>query len=331
MMDAQERQRLLSLVEQAVAERTYLWRLKDVLGTSVGFRVQGGRPTDEPVVTVYVRKGRKDVDPAALPRHQRIPATLRLQIGGKTITVGTDIVESELGELCQGEGDLVSGLSIGTAEHPHSVGTVGWIARVDDDKQEPVLTTAFHVLVRFGHTPLDGVLDKRYRLHFPDFEDVMVPAVEDGGRSNIDNVGYLLAARRNSVVDVAAVRVSQPERVRDQVRGRGHLGPPRDIGPGDLDPQQPPAVAMSVRKDHVREGHLIRCQAAHAFGYPDRPQGLLMTDLLETTIVSQPGDSGALLVDDQNRPLGMLLGRAGDHSFFIRLHNVAEALNLKPF
>jgi S1-C subfamily serine protease len=64
------------------------------------------------------------------------------------------------------------------------------------------------------------------------------------------------------------------------------------------------------------------------FLYQDTPSGLVIEDLIETDLPTIPGDSGGLLVDDDIRPLGMLLGAASGRSYFVHLSNVANEFGL---
>jgi hypothetical protein len=96
----EEGKRLLRLIRRAIDERSYLLNISDVLGYSVGFREKNGKRTDEPVLVVYVRKGRKGKKPDDFPHHQRIPRKIRLNVDNKTVWLGIDLIESEVGKLC---------------------------------------------------------------------------------------------------------------------------------------------------------------------------------------------------------------------------------------
>lgn len=330
-MDSKERQRTLELLERAVEERTYLLRVSDVLGYAVGFRVKDGETTEEPVLTVYVRKGRKAKDPEDHPPHQRIPSRIRLKVGKKWVWLPVDIVESEVGSLSAGP--VQAGLSVGNSRKSDS-GTIGWIARTDDEASAPVFCSAFHVLLRFppNGSTLSGTTDKQYQFTFPDFEHVLSPSVEDGGDLAQNNVGHVIAGRRNSIVDVAVVSPRDAALVEGIALDLGPLGPARFLTASDLHPTDPPQVQIRGRStQHVTTGKVVRFPAAHLFGYPDRPNGLLLFELIETDIQTQGGDSGTLLLDTDRRPLGMLVGSAAGQSFFVHIRNVIQTMKLKDF
>ncbi len=330
-MDSKERQRTLELLERAVEERTYLLRVSDVLGYAVGFRVKDGETTEEPVLTVYVRKGRKAKDPEDHPPHQRIPSRIRLKVGKKWVWLPVDIVESEVGSLSAGP--VQAGLSVGNSRKTDS-GSIGWIARTDDEASAPVFCSAFHVLLRFppNGSKLTGTVDKQYQFTFPNFENVVSPSVEDGGDVAQDNVGHVMAGRRNNVVDVAVVSPRDAASVEAVARDIGPIGPARFLTASDLHPTDPVQVRIRGRSTtQVTTAQVVRFPAAHLFAYPDRPNGLLLFQLIETNIETQAGDSGTLLLDDQRRPLGMLVGRAGGSSFFMHIQSVINAMKLKDF
>lgn len=329
-MDSEARARRLELLEQAFEERRYLLGIHDVLGYAVGFRVRDGEATDEPVLTVYVRPGRRELDRSDFPRNQRIPERLRLRVDDEVVWLPVDLVESEPGELLAGS-PVRSGLSVGNSRRDDS-GTIGWIARTDDDAAAPVFCSAFHVLLRFDGSNLRGGADKSYEFLFPDFEHVLSPSIQDDGNLADHNVGHVLAGRRSRLVDVAVVSPRDAELVEATAVGIGEIGSARFLTAADLDPADPPTVQLRGRSTtQVTQGTVRRYPAAHVFSYPDRPNGLMLMELIETDIATRGGDSGALLLDEDRRPLGMLVGRAGGSSFFMHMRNIIEATNLRDF
>jgi hypothetical protein len=317
------------LLRRAIEERKYLLDIRDVLGYGVGYREKEGRRTREPALVVYVRPGRKAREPQDFPRHQRIPKRVRLKMRGKTVWLPVDIVETEPGRLQQG-GDLRRAVSIGHSAQLARTGSVGWIARTD---QQPVVCTAFHVLLSMADPRLDGQIDKSYRFDLGQLDNVVQPSREDGGDSVEDIVGFVIKGRRNNVVDVGVVQVTNQTWLaatagRITVALSGPLGPPRSLAQEIDAVEQNLAVRMIGRTSGSAHGTLLEFPAVHTFEYEDRD--VVLFSLLATDIQTSGGDSGALLVDADRRPLGTLVGAAGGRSYFINIQSIIELMNLAP-
>lgn len=325
MSEASDRRRRLALLERAVEERGYLLGIRDVLGYAVGFRVRDGETTDEPALTVYVSEGRKATDKADHPRHQRIPNRVRLKVDGETVWLPVDLVESEVGRLQQ-PAPRMAGVSLGNADTPEFSGTIGWVGRRDGN---PVVCGSFHVLLRDELKGSD--IRKRFDFDGTNYRWALSPSATDGGRDPQDSIGLVLAGCRDNYVDVAVIRPRQPAEWLAEAFRAGPLGPWRSIEAEDLDPDHPIEVRISGRSNYLKnrdpiEGRVTAVAARHPFEYPDRD--VLLFDLIETTIDTVPGDSGSALLDAANRPLGLLVGRTSERSYFVHMRNVVEEMGL---
>lgn len=334
-MTASERKRLLRLIERAVEERAYLLRISDVMGYAVGFREKDGRATDEPVLSVYVRRGRKDQDPAKLPKHQRIPRRIRLYVDDAWIWLGVDLVETEMGRLRVQSGAmpaLISGRSIGNQNVSNNTGTIGWIAE-RQDTGTPVLCSDFHVLLSFGQSVFErNGVDLIYRHDNAHTEFITSPSLQDGGDRNLDFIGQVARGLRSQLVDVAIVDLLGGRRSAAFIDQLGPMGRHRFIRSTEIRPEtnNPIQVSLTGRSSGRQEGIITRYPARFLFDYPDRrPSGLLMLDLIEARIQTTGGDSGALLVDENTRPLGMLVGGVGSRSFFMHIRNIIQTMKLR--
>ena len=319
----------LRLIDEAVKRRTYLFKIPDVLGTAVGYRITGGERTHEPAVIIYVRPGRKAKDPKKLPRHQRIPHRLRLSLGGETVWLPVDLVELDTGRLCATS--FVAGSTVANVRNVDNFGTVGWIAR--DGDGQPVLCGSYHVFLRPPDAYSPPSATQRFRSASAPRESLMCPCSIEGGDPVRDVVGFVKEGVRSRFVDAAVATVDEPDRVDDLARFIGRLEEIRDLNVEEIQPGGGETVRAVVRRSAPLTGKLLETSASFPFVYPDFPDGLRMLDLIATDIPTQAGDSGALLVDGARRALGMLIGRdeSGARSFFMHIQHVVDALQLRPF
>lgn len=149
-----------------------------------------------------------------------------------------------------------------------------------------------------------------------------------------DNIGIVMSGKRDQRVDVAIVSVLPDIQPFPYVYLIGPMGQIRDLQEEELDPENPIRVLTCVQEPQEtrrKEGIILEYPAHHIFEYPDRPKGLLMVGLIATSIFTQPGDSGALLVDELGQPMGMLIGIAEKRSFFMHIRNICQAMQLKEF
>lgn len=334
---SEERKKRLVLIQRALKERSYLLRISDVLGYAVGFREKGGDRTDEPVLVVYVKKGRKENESDDFPRHQRIPRRIKLTVEGGTTWVGVDLIESEVGQVLEttpsmdGSKTIISGLSVGNRFSATNTGTIGWIARLKTTGQ-PVICCNFHIFLRFSESAYEkNGIRLIYRHTDTNPEYITSPSRQDGGDINQDMIGNVLAGERTPELDIAIAGIENDKKVNSYLKLIGPLETVRSLKEDELDPSHPIGVSISGRSSGLKHGNILEYPAVYSFVFPDLPNGLMMTDLIVTSIPTQAGDSGALLVDEGRHPMGMLIGRAGRRSFFMHIRNIMNNMNLKEF
>jgi hypothetical protein len=320
------RKRQLSRIAAAADQRTYLLKIRDVFGYGTGFRERGGKRTEEPALIVYVRRGRKKRDKHDYPRHQQIPERVRWKVGGETLWLPVDLIEIDKGKL-QSMAPPMGGDSVGNQSASHNSGSIGWIARRAGDGA-PVLCGNYHVFLKFPPRPSNDVL--KYPQPGQPLDNVTSPSREDGGNVNTDVVGVVVRGRRDDLVDVAiATLVPTGRPVSPIVHGLGQIGRARSITTQDLHARL--EVHLFGRTSGLQNGNVVEYPGRVGFEYPDLDSPLVMFDLIVTDIETRDGDSGSLLLDNQNRPLGMLIGTGGNRSFFMHIANIRSAMKLKDF
>jgi hypothetical protein len=321
-----EKSEQLRYLQRAVRERRYLLKNPDVLGVGVGYRERNGVITDELALIVYVVPGRKQTSKEEQPKSRRIPEHVTFRVRGHQINLPVDIVEADIGKLHR---DVVSGVSVGNQLSQNIAGTVGWIAQRRSDKK-PVFCSNYHVLIPF---PPAGT--NQETLTFTRGDDggevAVMPSIKDGGDPNASRVGEVVRGRRDIVSDVAIVLIDPDEdwTPRKEVIDIGAYGAPREITTADLASGPIPVMVRGRTTGHVLHGNIITYPNQLPFAYPDLDDPLLMSDLIATDIQTQEGDSGALLLDEQLRPLGILLGMGGTRSYFIHIANIMSSMQIE--
>jgi hypothetical protein len=289
-----------------------------VVGVAVGYRRRKGRIEDEPVITVFVEPGLKRRRLSQVPRNRRIPRRLRVQLKGRTILVPLDLVPSRPGRVHHGSTPVPPGEIVGNLRTPKNSGTLGWTAKLVGADGGPVVCGACHVFLRLPGSNFTGNEDKTFIFSADDLELLAVPPFDADAVT-----GLVVAGRRGGSVDAAVAILEDGVPSRD-IPGLGPMGRRRYIKPEDVTPAGGPSVSMRTGRGALLDGNITRYPAHMTFRYRDAPGGMLIEDLIETDLATLGGDSGGLLVDDNIRPLGMLLGAASGRSYFIHLKNVVD-------
>lgn len=309
----------------AYRSRSYLLRNPDVLGYGVGYRFRAGARTDEPALVVYVRQGTKSRDPNEVARHRRIPVRVRLPGRGRNRQLPTDLVETEVGELCA---SVTAAVTVCNCKATVEFGTVGWIARQADGA--PVFCSCYHVLLPRRFQP-----PRKTQLYLPSpaaEELVTCPSPDFGGDLSLE-LGRVMRGIRSPTADLAIVEPIGAVALKDTIEAIGSMGKPRVLSSFNNPPGTGESVQVAVGHHGPIRGFLAEFPARFVVQYPDFPEYELRNLIMAITDPPvRPGDSGALLIDNDRRPLGMLVGREGvtGRSYYMPIAAIM-ALNLVPF
>jgi hypothetical protein len=298
----------------------------DVTGVGMGLRKRDGRLTDEKVLKVFVAHKRKGSD---LPSGAVLPPTLAAPSG----TVAVDVeemlppdipplhaprVDTTMAEarLRVPRRPAVGGASV--AHHAFPVGTVALGVRHRQSGAHCILSCN-HVLSQLGAAQLG--------------DEVLQPAPLDGGVWPSSIIGWVLrwtpvvfgGVARN--MTDAAIANCGPGEVRSWVDGIGAitgLAPSIEAGA---------RVRKVGRATGLTSGIVTAVGAAvrpnyAPLGFGETPA--LFVNQIVADIECAYGDSGSLLVDEENRAVGLLFGgtRSG-HTWFNPFHAVCEALDIE--
>jgi len=285
-----------------------LMQYPNVTGVGVGFKLVNGQQTNEVSVRVYVRR--------KLPESQlRAAEILPRILDGVTL----DVVEGEFIFMQDGAPPLpfaqrvsrhfpflTPGVSVGGLRV--TAGTLG-AAVYDGQGGGQLLLSNWHVLC--------GSSDCAQG------EEIVQPGVFDGGAAPKDTVAVLERFAHTDRVDAAVATVNGQRFLRDAIPGIGLV---RSIGRATL--------GMRVRKSGRTTG--VTRGVVDDVSADVNVEGLLFRDQISVVregedVIVLGGDSGSLVVNEQNLAVGLLFAGRTDGSRWIanQIQDVVDALQIR--
>ncbi|WP_054935620.1 hypothetical protein [Moorella stamsii] len=329
-------------VERALSRyQEDLLSLPNVVGVGKGFKSVRGEITKKPAVVVLVKE---KLPVARLHREARIPRVLD--------EADTDVLE--VGELrLLGRTDYQRparpGMSIG--HYKITAGTFGAVVK-DRRTGEPLILSNNHILANISNGS-----DGRASIGDP----ILQPGPYDGGTRD-QVIGYLerfipinpvvqevtcsralrfqeilnrlvhlvrpnyqvrmqkLTAATN-LVDCAVARPVSKDAIRTEIL---------DLGPvkGVREPELGMAIVKSGRSSGITRSTIKVLQATVKVVLEEGLTGMF-SDQFVTGPIAQPGDSGSLILDNENYAVGLLFAGSDQTSVGNRIQNVLEQLEVE--
>jgi hypothetical protein len=251
-----------------------------VTGVGIGYKEVKGRRTDKLAIRVYVERKRK------VPPDEVIPTS----IDG----VATDVIERTFRLAALPDtatyNPVVGGVSLGMCRSPQTAGTLGCQV-VDNTSGQVMILSCFHVMC----------LDTSWAVG----DSAAQPSVADTGSCPNSVVGSLVAGTCGGTVDCAIASQS----------ARGTACEVVDIGP--IAGTHTASLGLSVRKrgrttgltsGTVTDANLtVDIDYGGAIGVKRfTNQFLIDPDLARSNIFANRGDSGAVVVDNGAKIVGLL-------------------------
>jgi len=308
---------------------SFLLSLKGVVGVGIGEKITAGKGTGQPCVRVYVRRKLPEEE---LRRKDIVPRTLK--------EVRTDVIEAgdvrALAARTSRWRPAPGGVSVG--HHRVTAGTLG-VLFYDRRDAHPLILSNNHVL---ANSALQG------GRHAATGDAILQPGVLDGGRQE-DRIGALErwvplaapsagsgllgrlfsslarpseapeAAARN-LVDAAVAAPTSAAVVEARILEIGKV-----LGAGN------PRLGLKVRKSGrttgYTEGTITDLHATiRVGGYHGRE--VQFHDQIVLTTMLEGGDSGSLLLDVENRAVGLCFAGSDRLSLANPIGAVLQALDL---
>ena len=337
--------------------RQDLMKKTNVVGVGRGYRHKGGEATNDQAIVVLVsKKVPKDRLPgdALVPRSLRGQAVDVIEIGEIRLLEEDEEVQPEIPASAESRlrryRPAPGGVSIG--HYKITAGTLGAVVKEKGSGRRLILSNN-HVLANSssGHDVWAKVGDA-----------VLQPGVYDGGKKDRDVIAHLerfiplqrtfqrsqcatagmwesaankmlsiiapqyrinlqRANNKGNLVD-AAVAVPQNEAdLSEEI-----LGLSRVRGSADVSVGQP--IRFSGRTSGLVKGKVI-AEDVSLFITMGPGEQVYFIEQLITTAVSRPGDSGSLLLNEQNQAVGLLFAGSDKVSVCNRIDHVCRFLNVE--
>ncbi len=322
---------------------------RNILAFGFGRKVRNGQPTGEDALRIYVREKIKPWDlPFDDPRRPIRPTVpmrddLHLEhvfnIEARELNphprpgeIATDIIAAPasfhlLAYRNSQLGNLMGGISIGLENE--TTGTLGCLVRnrtgaTSRPAREFYLLSAGHVLDKFGAAPTTtvcqpGALDCSTYGLTPASQRVADVVL-------IDAPTYSTTAPRRFLVDAG---IARPHKGVDALQLR-------IMECGAINEQAKPVEQMIVKKvgrtTGLTIGRITDTRFSLTLGDPSNSRATaILSDQVATTAMGREGDSGSIVLDEQNRVVGLLCAGTDDASVFTSIDAVFSALDVDLF
>ncbi|MGI9953350.1 hypothetical protein V3F56_13390 [Moorellaceae bacterium AZ2] len=319
-----------------------LLELPRVVGVGMGYKAVRGEVTKKPALVVLVSE---KLPVTQLKKDERIPRTL-----GKA---ETDVLE--VGELrlltsrTEYKRPAQPGMSIG--HFKITAGTFGAVVK-DRQTKEPLILSNNHVLANIsnGHdgraSPGDPILQpgpydggnkeqvigylERFVPLYPEVEEVTCSKALQAERL-VNSLLRLVRpdyrfqlqklAQTSNVVDAAVARPVGPQAVAEDILDLGKVR-------GVREPQIGMEVVKSGRSSGITRSRIKVLQATVKVILEEGLKGVFVDQFI-TGPMAQPGDSGSLILDQENYAVGLLFAGSDKSTVGNRITNVLDRLQVE--
>ncbi len=326
---------LAQLITNAIAvKRQYLDELfarSNVVGCGVGFKIAGDVQTGEPCIVISVSR--------KLPKAQLAAADLIPKLINQ---IKTDVIETGLFRAFHNPQQKLRpvqpGVSIG--HHAITAGTLGCLVRRDG---ETLILSNNHVLANsnaarpgdaiFQPSPMDGGTAEDKIAELVSFVPLDYGNAGPEGCAGL--LGRLMAAIKlvsgqpasqaptptgSNHVDCALARPIAPGLVLEDIL---QIGRPTGVGSATLGTR----VQKFGRTSAYTQGQIIQIDVTASVDYDGKLA--VFHDQWMAGAMSQGGDSGSAILDDQRRIVGLLFAGSDSTTLINPIQFVLDALNVQ--
>jgi len=316
-------------------------KMPNVVGVGVGYKRVGLTRTEKPAIIIFVEKKMPD---ASLHRSQKVP----LKING----LETDVIEIgrvRLLERTMRMRPALPGSSIG--HYKISAGTFGVVVK-DKQSGEKLILSNNHILAN-GSNGSDGRANTG--------DAILQPGPYDGGKPS-DKIAELLRfvplirsaqpaecpvaasvaslgnrfiklirpayemrfykySSSTNIVDCAVAKPVKNSLISEEIVELGAVSGVREAQEGMW-------VQKSGRTTGVTSGQITAMGVTLKVSLSDEESGWF-SDQVVSDVICQPGDSGSLIIDKENKAVGLLFAGSDTHCIFNRIQNVLNLLEIE--
>lgn len=313
----------------------------NIVGVGKGFKITNGRHTDKPAVIILVKKKLPEHD---LKRGEKIPP--------KMYDLDTDVVE--IGEpRFLSRTDYVRpappGVSIG--HYKISAGTFGAVVK-DKKTKKPLILSNNHVLAnssdgKDGRCKIDdpifqpGPYDGGTEAQLIGYLERFVPILREYTHSSCPRAAALERIGNNfiklikphykmslfkktsveNIVDAALARPIRDDVITPEILGIGMVK-------GVKEAQSGMKLFKSGRSSGLNSA-VVKAQAATLKVKMGSNEEVIFADQIVTGPMASPGDSGSLVLDENNNAVGLLFAGSESSTIVNRIANVMDLLDFE--
>jgi hypothetical protein len=303
-----------------------LLAMENVVGVGVGNKIVGGVDTGEEAVVIFVVKKKSETE---LKAESIVPM--------KVDDAPTDVVEVGTLRLLGTERTSYQrpaspGVSVG-----HYMSTAGTLGAIVYDKKtnEPYILSNNHVIANIN----DGS-NGRSKLGDP----ILQPGPYDGGTVEKNTIANLVKfvpihsihygnsnsgefiptdemyRSKSNKVDCALAKPVSPDAVSPEVMGLGKVNGTAEAGVGTK-------VVKSGRTSEVTKGKVTAVNATLKVNFDENEYGIFEGQMV-SNMKSLPGDSGSIVVDGDNRAVGLLFAGSDTATIINPIKSVCDSLDV---
>jgi hypothetical protein len=327
--------KLTTIIETLKRNRSLLLKRSNVIATGVGYKTTGGQKTKTLSIVCSVAE---KVAASQLSDRDMVPTTLK--------DIPTDVVQTGPIRALQSTTDRLrpapGGVSIGHRDI--TAGTLGCLVQKDGQK---FILSNNHVLANSNQAqigdpilqpgPYDGgTYPADHIADLTDFVPINIIGLPSDcpiatGIAGVLNILAKLLGSRvrmqainqqapENLVDAAIARPLNPEDVTEEIL---QIGTIQGAATGELGM----AIKKSGRTTGLTTGVIEQVDVSVNVQYGEG-QIAMFTDQLMAGAMSQGGDSGSAVLDDNNRLVGLLFAGSDTTTVVNRIENVLSALGV---
>jgi hypothetical protein len=324
--------------------RWYLMRKANVLGVGKGLKRVKGVRTEQSSITVFVK------EKVALSQLKSLDA-IPEEVDG----IPTDVVE--IGEIrllssvrTAKRRPAQPGVSIG--HHKVTAGTFGALVK-DSITGEPLILSNNHVLANISNGRDGRARKGDYILQPGPYDggkvesDVIatlerfVPVISDSKEADCQvaslvagilndalsliypaySLKFIKSLQVENIVDCAVAKPVSLDVVRKDILEIGQIN-------GIAEASEKTRIKKSGRTTGLTQGEVVATNATISVKLSDNESGVFV-DQIVTSNISQGGDSGSLVLDENNNAVGLLFAGSDKATIFNRIQNVFRELKVE--
>ncbi|KLU74524.1 hypothetical protein [Clostridium botulinum] len=285
-------------------EYEYFFKMPYVVGIALGYKIKNGFITNKKCIKVFVSK---KVPLSNLYEHEVIPKFFKC--------IETDVVES--GEFSAAEftgkvRPVIGGYSIGVS-NVRGVGSLGCL--VTDGRYKYILSNN-HVIADLNKIPIGT--------------PIIQPGFDDGGKPSTDIVALLskyiplktegIITSPTNYTDCAIAKLINESIASPKI---AIVGAPE----GTMIPIIDKGVRKVGRSTEMTTGRITDIDGTFHIRFDSKR--VFFEEQIVTTYMCEDGDSGSILLYENNYAVGLLMASGKSHSIFNNINEVLKALKVR--